>query len=688
MALTAHGRGRAVLGLNGSLYPECPEYGGDRRRMQPWGHSFHDASATLLLDGRIVAAVEEERVSRIKHTNRLPVRAIRECLSIGGISVGDVTHIAYYSSESQLSDNLKFHLLNSPRLGIEWTPRAYVAEALATDLGEPVDERKINFVEHHLCHAVSAYLASPFSDALVVTIDGQGDGLSATVSVGQAGKLTRLREVQSYNSLGTMYMLVIRHLGFAPFDEYKVMGLAPFGDPSRFQSIFESICALRPDGQFWVNLAGVTPALEKAIGRRRGTAETIEPIHQDAAAALQQTLERSVLHLLSYYQRATNLRNLCFAGGVAHNSTLNGKIARAGLFDAMFVPPVANDAGCSLGAALFASCAEGVEPTVAPLTHAYFGRDVGNSHVIRQELERWRSWVNIHESSQIEVDTATALADGAIVGWVQGRSEFGPRALGNRSILADPRPATNKERINELVKMREGFRPFAPSAPLEYADQFFELPANCELGFMSFTVPVKVEARSLLAAVTHIDGSARVQVVSREANERFWKLLNAFGEITGTPILLNTSFNHSVEPIVDSIDDAMTCFLTTGLTHLIIGDWLLTKRSIEREGIATLVPTLAPNVRLLRVTYNDRDKSVVSHYCERDTPVPSPCQISADVHDLLAAADGTSTVQRLLRGPVDAVAADIIRDLGTLWHERLIRLLPAQADVLGDRIED
>jgi carbamoyltransferase len=663
-----------ILGLSGGTAPTLPLDPRDEHRITlPFGHS-HDSAAALLRDGIVLAAVEEERLNRLKHTNKLPRLAIQACLQDAGATIGDVDGIAYYAKEDWFDRQIVRHMLHRPAVPTGWSGRAYLAEVLSEELDYPIDPAKLMFVEHHLAHAASACLLSLASDALVVTLDGEGDGLSGTVWTAHEGQLTRLRDLPKSESLGLFYLETTRYLAYQLFDEYKVMGLAPYGEPGRFRQQFEAICTLGPAGQFTLQLQRFD-----ALPRPRRAGEPMTPVWQDLAAAGQETLERAALHLLTHYQQETGLRHLCAAGGLFHNSTLVGKIARSGLFDSVFVQPAASDAGCALGAALIAHRALAPDIPIAPMNHAYWGPGLGTRAAVGAQLERWRDLVEIRRPEDLAVATADLLAQGAVVGWVQGRSEFGPRALGNRSILADPRPAANKDRINDLVKHREAYRPFAPAVLAEEAARFFEMPAGVCADYMTMTVPVRPAARSVLGAVTHVDGSARVQTVDRVTNPRLWALIKAFEGQTGVPVLLNTSFNHSVEPIVQSIDDAMTCFLTTGLTHLVVDDFIVEKCDGLRERLWTLVPTLPVYMRIVHARQPGRAGGLDEVFrCEHLVTPTRTRTLAPATGRLLLQVDGCRSLSELadelgLPADRDALAADI----EALWGERLLQLLPS-----------
>jgi len=677
--MTPHTSHVSVVGLSGGFCPTRPL--SDSMRGAWWGpgdiHWRHDSAAVLVRDGRIVAGIEEERLNRIKHTNRLPRHAVNACLEIAGQTLDDVALIAYYSREDDLNRSVTRYALRSPGVRPFWSARQSLAAALSHDLETPVDPDRIVFVEHHLAHAASAYFVGPFSDALVVTLDGIGDGISGSVWAGNCGELRRLLDIPFRDSLGELYLRTIEYLGYAGFDEYKVMGLAPYGDPRRFRQIFDEICLLQPEGRFEVKLSELR-RVGDVLGRPRRAGEPLTDVHQDLAAALQEAVERGAFHLFRHYRALTGLPHLCLAGGVAHNSTLVGKIARSGVFDGVFVQPAAHDAGCALGAALSAHHDLRPDVPIRRISDVYWGRPVGRGTDAGERLARWAEVVDLVRLPDPAAAAAGLLADGAVIGWVQGRAEFGPRALGNRSILADPRPARNKDRINELVKERESYRPFAPAVLDEHAGELFDMPSGTCGAFMTLTVPVKPHARSLLGAVTHVDGTARVQTVSRAVNERFWELLEAFRRLTGTPVLLNTSFNHSVEPIVDSIDDAVTCFLTTGLTHLIVDEYLVTKRNRPQSAIWYLAPEIPEYVRVMHAVEGDGSGGAQDVYqCEHLTRPLHTRRVSSAAYRLLERADAWRSLHDMVGSRITATEqATLAAELHDLWVRRLLRFVP------------
>lgn len=670
-----------VLGIH-SLSPTRdfedmdPQYG--------WGH--HDAAAVLVEDGKVVAAIEEERLNRVKHSSAFPLRAVRRCLEQAGVGLDGVDRVGVAFSEPYADQYyLRRALENSdfPLAG----GRRQVADLLQREFGADVAGR-LRFVGHHQAHLWSAFFPSGFDSGLVMSIDGVGENLSGAVATFEGSELRLLREIPVRKSLGFYYREFIAFVGYTRFDEYKVMGLAPYGDPARFAEMFAQSYRLLPGGDFEVARGEALLRLMAGAGlaqhaRRKG--EPFTQAHRDFAAGLQQALERIVFHVLTHFQAETGARNLCLAGGVAHNCSLNGRIAYSGLFDHVWVQPAAHDAGNALGAALAVLHGEGGKPAPAAMRHVYLGSDLPDQHGVEGALRRWGGVIAFERCGDVVEETARLLAEGKVAGWTQGRSEFGPRALGNRSILADPRPPENKDRINAMVKKREGYRPFAPSVRQERAGDFFELPRpGAEFPFMTFALRVREEVRPLLGAITHVDGTARVQTVSQDTNPRYWALLHAFERLTGVPILLNTSFNNNAEPIVDSLDEAVACFLTTGLDVLVVGDYLVRKNGngAGRLAYLSLVPTLEVTRKLVMRTApgGAREYALEStgnrYFGEKSVPV------SADAFGVLWAADGARTLGEILPelGITDAERVrQLLEEMAELWSRRVLALRPPSA---------
>lgn len=661
-----------VLGLSGHFSDEDEDLApAADARTSMFSDVFHDSAACLIRDGELVAAVEEERLNRIKKTSKFPINAVRACLETAGVSPSEITAVGHFFTEDLLDQSLDLIYDGRPQLPRRGS-RELVLSRLAEDAGVELAEDRVRFAEHHVAHGLSSYIRSGMPDALVAVMDGRGEKHSITIYHGTGGRLESLATYGLGKSLGGFYLANTRLLGYGLGDEYKVMGLAPYGDPETYRAMFRSMYELGDDGEFALHrfaATGFTP-------RRKGTEFTQE--HKDFAAALQETLETIALHVLFHWADKTGLKDLCFVGGVAHNSTLNGRILTSGRFREVFVHPVAHDAGAAEGAALAAALDLGESSFGrARMRSASVGPDLGTTTEIEKELAAWGDLIEVDRPADIVEATARLLADGAAVGWAQGRSEYGPRALGNRSILADSRPRANMQRINAMIKMRESYRPFAPVVTAAAAADYFELPATrANYDFMSFVVNVREERKAELGAVTHVDGSARIQIADRETNQRYHDVIRRFGDLTGTPVLINTSFNNHAEPIVQTTQDAVTCYLTTELDYLVVDEFVVRRRPGADLAYENLVPRLRPVTRLvkrIRQTAAGHREAV----CELrlDHPGGPTREISPELFSLLEPADGTRTLRSLSGAPGD-VAEDVKRELFGLWQQRFITLRP------------
>jgi carbamoyltransferase len=645
----------------------------------------HDSAAVLLRDGEVIAAIEEERLSRAKHSGHFPAHAIRFCCDEAGVELGAVDVIACCAEERGYDLVITNQSMRKPEVrSRHFNSRSYIAAALAREFGPVVKNQQLRFVDHHLCHAMSVYGLCEQESALVVTLDGEGDGRAGSIYSGVAGRLEPLASIPIKDSLGTFYLRLTQLLGFRAFGEFKVMGLAPYGDPARFRALFEQLLTLEPDGRFTVRYDRLPMILQVVVPR--GSQEPIEGVHHDLAAALQERLERVCLHMLKHFRALTRHRTLCLSGGVAQNCAMNGVIERSGLFDNVVVGPASGDAGCAMGAAAFTHAQQSSRRQARSgftLPSVYLGTRISSTNA-RDLLSGWSPLIQFRTSDDVVEEAADLLQAGEVLGWAQGRSEFGPRALGNRSILADPRPAANRDRVNLMVKKRESFRPFAPSVPMECSHEYFEVREGARYPYMSFVVRVKREYQSILGAVTHIDGSARLQTVERTSNEKYWRLLHAFAARTGIPILLNTSFNNNHEPIVDSLDDCVACYLTTGIDSLIIDELVVSRRSQWQAGLLELGISIPEHLQLREVTqYAGHARGRVTHHVLTNYNLGifhprSHAALSPDMYRCLRSADGRRTVGDLF-GAIDPMLhPGLLDELSTLWSQRLVRLAPVR----------
>ena len=561
--------------------------------------NLRDAAAVLIRDGRIVAAAEEERFVRVKHVTALPLNAIRYCLEEAGGSLAEVDAIAVPWKYWQIGRRITLALgsmLRSPtlfrvkgrrsveRLGHEWAELAFLSRNLRGSFG-PGRYRPV-FLDHHLCHAASTFLVSPFERAAILIVDGASEAHTAMLGIGEGNRIDALERIPMPHSLGQFYAAFTAYLGFRPdHDEYIVMGLAAYGEPRFADVIRRHILRVLPDGGFHLNtrlldfhLARVgifLPELLHLLGPNRTSGEDITQRHRDVAASIQLVLEEVLLHLARHLKRVTGADNLCLAGGVAFNCVANSRLRREVDFKQVYVQPAAGDAGAALGAALWLANRRGDLRQREVMRHAFWGPGF-SEHECRQALDRAGLPSQTLNQDDLCERVAAELSLGRLVFWFQGRMEWGPRALGNRSLLADPRREDMRELINAKVKLREPFRPFAPAVLKERAAEYFEDPLPSP--FMLFTCPVRPSAKGMIPAVVHVDGTSRVQTVERHANPVFHRLLEAFERKTGVPVLLNTSFNVN-EPIVCSPDEAIACFLRTEVDWLVLGNLLVSRPS-------------------------------------------------------------------------------------------------------------
>jgi len=573
-------------------------------------NAYHgDVAAAVIRDGQLIAALEEERFSRIKHVAGFPARAIARGLEIAGAAPADVDIWA-------IARGRRVHLLQKAWFGLTHRPgprllgqyrsstskQASIPEVIARTF--ELDAATINtrYVEHHPAHLASTFYTSGMSDAACCAIDGFGDFVSVSLARGERGRLEVIDRVFFPHSLGLLYLAITQYLGFKKYgDEFKVMGLAPYGSPTHVEAL-SKLLSLEPEGGFSLSLeyfrhwtGEITMSWDSGepnipdvyserlidlLGPARRQDESVASAHEHIAASVQRVFEEAAFHVLRGAHARIPSDALCLAGGCAMNSVANGKIRQHTPFKNVFIQPAAGDNGNALGAALEAWHAGGRRSIGPRMEHSYWGTEYDADAIARvvrasQVVEQGRcSWNTIGDESALCDATAAHLADGLIVGWFQGRMEWGARALGNRSILADPRRRDMRDIINQKIKFRERFRPFAPSILAEAIDEYFVDAVHDP--FMIQVYPVRPEKRDVIPAVTHVDGSGRLQSVSQASNARYWSLLRAFQRKTGVPVLLNTSFNEN-EPIVEHPEQALDCFLRTDMDVLVMGPHLLRK---------------------------------------------------------------------------------------------------------------
>ncbi|MCB0421206.1 MAG: carbamoyltransferase [Bdellovibrionales bacterium] len=601
---------------------------------------YHDSAAALLKDGEIVAAVQEERLTRVKHDADFPNEAIVFCLKKAKVSLKDVDAIVYYEKPFVKFERILETFFSQAPRGFwqffrslpRWLKEKLYLKKLLVDELRNIDKTvsrrilsdKILFSEHHLSHAASAYYPSPFSKAAIVTLDGVGEWVTTSLAVGNGEKIDFLKEIHFPHSLGLLYSAFTYYLGFkVNGGEYKVMGLAPYGTPRYVEQIYKELLYLAEDGSFQLNLkhfdylTGATmirKSFEEIFSqpRRLPESEVLE-FHMDIAASIQQVIEEVILKISAEVHRQTGLDHLCLAGGVALNCVANGKLLKQGLWKNIWVQPAAGDAGGALGAALAAHFLHFKNQRAASSADSMHGSLLGPEYSAA-EIETFLNEQGIqfrtYEENDLLVEVVEKLIDQNVVGWHQGKMEFGPRALGARSILADPRDQQMQKRLNLKIKYRESFRPFAPAIAKEESAHWFDMEG--ESPYMLMVADVKKEKRHALSveeqnlkgfkalqvprsevpAITHVDYSARVQTVDEHSEPLFRKLLLKFQETTGCPLLVNTSFNVRGEPIVCSPYDSLRCFMSTEMDVLVLGPHLIekTKQTVSKEQFERVFP--------------------------------------------------------------------------------------------------
>ncbi len=576
-------------------------------------NAYHaDSSACLVIDGKLVAAVEEERFRRIKHWAGFPSESIRYCLEEAGLSLADVDYVAINSDpKANLMKKIGYTMKKRPELSLimdklkDQNKRRTVDQEFREAFPGQEFRAEVKHVEHHLAHLSSAFHVSPYEEACIVSVDGFGDFASSAWGVGKGGRISLDDKVYFPHSLGAFYQALTQFIGFPHYgDEYKVMGLAPYGKPTYMEQM-RQIVLLQDDGSFRLNLDYFRHHVEKVdyewengiptvgqvyadrlaelLGEPRQQGEELTQRHKDIAHSVQAMYEEAFFHLVNKLYERHGVDSLCVAGGCGMNSVANGKVRRNTPFKRVYIQSAAGDAGGAIGAAFV------VHHQLNPLAghdfvmdHAYWGNHFSNTE-IRETLDAKREMLEqencsvelIEDEAELCRRTAEAIADGKVIGWFQGRMEWGPRALGNRSILGDPRRADMKDILNLKIKRRESFRPFAPSILREHVAEWFE--EDDEVPFMMKVFQIREEKRAEIPAVTHADGSGRLQTVYRHTNPCYHALISAFHDLTGVPLVLNTSFNEN-EPVVCKPEEALACFLRTKMDVLVLGNWFIERR--------------------------------------------------------------------------------------------------------------
>jgi carbamoyltransferase len=570
-------------------------------------NAYHaDSSAAIFVDGKMIAAIEEERFRRVKHWAGFPTLAIAFCLQEAGVSYADVDYFAIgRDPKAKLFSKLKYLAANPSgsltvirdRLNNSKKVASIEKElSLLSALPEASFAGKVKNIEHHRSHLASAFFASPFEEAACLSIDGSGDFSTTMTATGRGNDINVLQSVDFPHSIGIFYTAFTQLLGFPHYgDEYKVMGMAPYGQP-KYLNLLHDVVKLTDDGLFTLDLdyfrkgtSGVisygddhipvvapmfSELMAEKFGKQRANDELLSQYHMDLAASVQRMTEEVLFHLLNHLHKKTGLMKVCIAGGVAQNSVANGKITRNTGFREVYIPSAGHDAGISMGAALYVQHQLLKMPRQEPIYSAYTGSRYTNDEIAAVLQEKGIAFTQM-EDAQLYDKVTECLIGGGVVGWMSGRAEFGPRALGGRSIIADPRRSDAKALLNGKIKRRESFRPFAPSILKEHVADYFELDEP--VPFMEKVFPIRKEKQEIIPAVTHVDGTGRLQTVDRLISPRYYALIEAFYHKTGVPILLNTSFNEN-EPIVNQPVEAIDCYLRTQMDMLVMENIVVSRK--------------------------------------------------------------------------------------------------------------
>lgn len=552
---------------------------------------FHDSTACIVKDGQLVVAIEEERLNRDKHTTQFPELAIERCLKIAGLTIADIDHIAVSIKPTTDWEKKSSYVLGRPKSLMTFAGH-HVVNAYAKQrrfwlwykkFWNKGTGPKVHFIEHHLTHVAGTFYVSPYKKAALLGIDGSGEWATTWMGYGDGNKIEKFKEVYFPHSFGSFYETATQFCGFKPnYDEGKTMGLAPMGDHTVFADEVDKIITVKPDGDIKIDLSyfnyqhlikdRYSKKFIEKFGLPRKKNGEFEPHHENLAAAFQHVLENKVLELCDILYEKTKADYLVISGGVSLNSVMNGRIVRESPFKDVYVMPAAGDNGTAIGAAYYLYNGILDKPRNFVHSNPYVGTSYTN-----EEIQKAIEGAKLKASYEEDICGVAAklLAEGKIIGWFQDKMEIGPRALGSRSILANPAYPNMKDKINAEVKFREAYRPFAPSALLESYKDYFDL--EVEAPFMLKVCDVLESKRNEIPAVTHVDGSARLQTVSKELHPRYHELISKFGDVTGVPVVLNTSFNIQGEPVVESPQHALRCFYSTGLDALCMGNWLLVK---------------------------------------------------------------------------------------------------------------
>jgi len=591
---------------------------------------YHDSAAALIVDGKVIAAAQEERFSRIKHDPSFPVNAIKYCLEVSKKTLDQIDYIVFYEKPFLKFERLIETYFHFAPLGFKsfvkaapiWLKEKIFQKNIIFDELKKIDPKfcdikKLNFCEHHISHAASAFYPSPFEESAIITLDGVGEWTTTAISYGTGGKIKIIKEIHFPHSIGLLYSAFTYYLGFkVNSGEYKVMGLAPYGNPKYFDLILKNLISLNDDGSFFLNmdyfnyakgLTMTTSKFSKLFDTNvRKQEDPLLQIHMDIAASIQKIVETIVLKIAKFTSKITNSKNLCLAGGVALNCVSNSSILKNNIFENIWIQPASGDAGGAIGCALAFNFLELKEirnlsniDKSDSMQGSFLGPEFSNEEV-KKQLDSVGAIYSQLSQKEVYIETAKQIFDQKAIGWFQGKMEFGPRALGNRSILADPRSPNMQKNLNLKIKYRENFRPFAPSVLLEEARNWFKLKTHspymlfvAEINDNKKIVEKNIEIlngfnklkniRSLVPSITHVDFSARIQTVDKSVNKKFYDLIKEFFKLSGCPMLINTSFNVRGEPIVNTPLDAFRCFMGTELEVLVCNNFIMYKNKQNKN---------------------------------------------------------------------------------------------------------
>lgn len=560
---------------------------------------YHDSSAALVQDGKLIAASEEERFSRVKHDSGFPELAIEFCLKMGGVTMADVDFVVFYEKPFVKFERMLLTAMATfPRSSAvfresmqRWvSDKLWIKSMMQKQMGVPAS--KVLFADHHMSHAASSFFTSPYEESAILTVDGAGEWSTGSMGMGRGNKIEIIKELRFPHSLGLLYSAFTAYCGFEINEgEYKLMGMHPYGKPTMCDKIYELI-EVADDGSLWHDMkyfayhysrnSTLAPAFEEHFGRPARDPKTsdksLDPYYCDMAASIQKVTEEIVQKMAKHLHEVTGSKNLCMAGGVALNSVSNYKVLRNSPFEEVYIHPAPGDDGGAVGAAYWAYNHLLGQPRGPALDHAYLGSSYSDAQIKAFLDKHGIAYRHIEDDEEFYDFVARSLVDGKVGGWYRGRFEWGPRALGARSIIADPRKPEMKEKLNATIKFREAFRPFAPSVLEERADEFFDIPdaqKHWPARFMLYVTPVREEKRADLPAITHEDGSGRLQTVFKDTNPAYHRMIERFGELTGVPVVMNTSFNLKGEPIVEAPDHAFNTFSLSGMDYLFLENFVV-----------------------------------------------------------------------------------------------------------------